>query len=324
MKNININKNKLIKSFKIIIMISNEENNQDKKVDYLDFKDLENFQNEKHYLSSLSNIGKYLKDDKLDWFDQFEALNDLRKLNKFFPRSFLEALSEISTDFSKFLLSIRSNIAKLSLITLKEFFGSEIYFSKNPEVLKDYKIQNTSNIVQSLFDTFLPSILTQSASMKGFLKEEAVQILDNIANVSNNSYFLKKIISHINNKNNHYSENAFNCAYNLIQNIFTSDGYGEFSPSASPEKKGTKTFNKIKDILECIMRLYNLKKDLFTKKALKLYFAVKDSVKHEQFENSKTYMDNNARTILEKMENDANKTSRTSSNFKDFMSSKKK
>jgi hypothetical protein len=305
-------------------MKSNEENNLEKKVDYLEFDDLENFESEKHYLSSLSNIGEYLKDDKSDWFNQFEALNDLRKLNKFFPRSFLEAFLDISKDFSKFLLSIRSNIAKLSLIVLKEFYGSSIYFTKNPEILKDYKIQNTTNIVISLFDAHLPHVLTQSSSMKGFLKEEAIQILDNIANVSNSVYFLKKIILQINNKNNLYSENAFNCAVNLLLNVFSSDGNGEFSPSASPEKNSNKIYNKIKEILECILNLYNLKKDLFTKKATKLYSALKDTITHDQLENSKSHLDNNSRTNLAKMENDHNKTSRTATNFNEFLNSRRK
>lgn len=304
-------------------MISNnEENGQEKKVDYIEFEDLENFENEKHYLTSLNNISNYLKNEKSDWVNQFDALNDLRKLNRFFPRSFLEALLDISKDFSKFLLSFRSNIAKLSLITLKEFFGSEIYFSNNPEVLKDFKIQNTENIIQSLFDTFLPSILTQSASMKGFLKEEALQILENIASVTNKIYFLKKIISQIYNKNNQYSENAFNCAMNLIENIFVSDK--NFSPNTSPEKKGMKIYYKIKEIIDCIISLYNLKKDLFTKKAIKLYSALKESVTSEQLENSINLLDNNARSILEKMITDPNRTTRTASNFQDFLKSKKK
>ena len=128
---------------------------QEKSAEYIDFEDLENFESEKHYLTSLNNIAIFLKNDKSDWSDQFDSLNDLRRLNKFFPRSFLESLLEISKDFHKFLLSLRSNVAKLSLIVIKEFFGSEIYFSKNPEVLKDYKIENTANIIQTLFDNFL-------------------------------------------------------------------------------------------------------------------------------------------------------------------------
>lgn len=314
-------------------MKSNEENNLEKKVDYLEFDDLENFENEKHYLTSLSNIGVYLKDDKLEWFYQFDALNDLRKLNKFFPRSFLEAFLDISKDFSKFLLSIRSNIAKLSLIVLKEFYGSSIYFTKDPEILKDYKLQGTTNIVNALFDSHLPHILTQSSSMKGFLKEEAIQILDNIATLSNSTYFLKKIISHINNKNNQYSENAFNCAVNLLLNVFNDKGgSGEinFSPNASPSKNSNgnsnnnKGHDKVKEILECILCLYNLKKDLFTKKALKLYTALKDVLSNDQIENSKNHLDNNSRTVLAKMENETNRSTKTSSNFNEFLNQRRK
>ena len=40
-------------------------------------------------------------------------------------------------------------------------------------------------------------------------------------------------------------------------------------------------------------------------------------------ENTKSLLDNNARVILERITSDPNKTSRTSSSFKDFLKSKK-
>jgi len=351
------------------------EENSNVKVSYTDFSQLTNFNTNNEINSAINNIRMFLKDINSDWLCQFESINDLRRLNKFQPKLFLEIFHEISLEFVKLIISIRSNIAKLALILLKEFFSNEIYFTKfkaennnynneylNNSVFKSYsnnnrlseisinsfnsdkmgssrlsEISNISgnnnpynnqnndcdfsssiNIINSIFDTVIPYVLQQSCTMKAFLKEEANQCLENIGKFTQSIHFLKKINLQINNKNATYAENAFLTANNLLENMlsFNSNFYDHHNPS-------NKSLQCLKEVMEINLGLFNLKKDIYAKKAIKLMNKIKQKIGNEIFDLIKSNFDNYSKLAIDNMINEANKATKTTGNLKEFIKSKK-
>ncbi len=353
-----------------------KEDNSNTKVSYTEFSELNNFSSNNELNSTIMNIRNYLKDINSDWLSQFESLNDLRRLNKHQPKLFLEVFYEISLEFPKLIISIRSNIAKLALILLKEFFENEIYYIKNrytenqnfntinlnksafknnsnvrlSEVStssfnsdrmgssrfselsnvsiydnefnstqnNNFDFSNFSNIIHSIFDTVIPYILLQSYTMKSFLKEEANKCLENISKYSQNFYFLKKINLQINNKNISYAENAFNTTNNLLINLLSKNSV--FFDYQNPTNK---SLQNLKEIMDINIGLYNLKKDIYSKKAIKLMNCLRDKVGNEIFDVLKSNYDNHSKLIIDNMINEANKNNKTTGNFKDYIKSKK-
>ena len=296
-------------------MISNNEN-QDIKINYLNFDELTYFENNLEIDSSINNIKKNLADSNSDWHSKFESIDDLRKLNKFNSKLFVNFFNTIILDFVKLITSIRSNIAKLSLILLKEFYSNSNYFRLKSNFTEIENYQNNENlhishiILYNIFDVTLPSILSQSCSMKTFLKEEALLCLDNLSVNVKSLVFLKKLINEINNKNIHYSENSFNAAFKFLENIEVDE--------IIVEKK-----TAIKDIMEYILHLYSLKKDLFSKKAVKLMNCLKIKIEDDYFENSRDLFDMMGRNSIDSMIKDGTKN-KTVGNFKEFIITKKK
>jgi len=370
-----------------------EEINQNTKVSYLDYSELSDFDTSNELILALKNIKIYLTDVNADWVCQFESINDLRKLNKYQPKIFLETFHEISADFVKLIISIRSNIAKLCLILLKEFFANRIYFvknfsnennnikisnlkqnfsntknlassnsksCKNPrfselssnsnfavfdktvdniniQINKNSRISEQSNFslqenfnnyyvdlisysntINSIFDIVIPYVLQQSCTMKAFLKEEANKCLENVSIFTQSFVFLKKINLQINNKNSSYSENAFLTAMGLLDSLFSQNS--DFLDFNNPTNK---SLQNIKEIMEINIRLFNLKKDVYAKKAIKMLAQLKLKIGDELFEIVKSNFDNVSKNTIDNMIKEGNKGIKTNGNFKEFLKSKK-
>lgn len=361
------------------------------KVDYIEFTELNYFYSTFEINKALKNIKSYLNNMNADWFCQFESLNDLRKINKFQPELFLEVFMEIILEYPKLIISIRSNIAKLALIVLKEFFSNPVYFTKNFEnnnynfsnsnkfglnnniiytnndvensqflttqyLITPQKPRNNINFINNLqnsassnytqinsnfgdvqyfavsnnqihkiFDAVVPMILQQSCSMKAFLKEEALKCLENISKNTFNLYFLKKLIAQINNKNNSYCENAYNTANKLLEKIFgCNSGSNEYLVYEFIEFSNEKKVLAIKEVMEHIISLYNLKKDIYAKKAVKLMNTLKEAMVEIFFNSAKALFDNVSKATIENMLKDSNKLAKTTGNIKEFLTTKRK
>lgn len=424
-----------------------EDSNQTaKQVTYADYSELTNFNSNSEINKAINNVKIYLTDINADWICQFDSINDLRRMNKYQPKLFLELFAEVVLEFVKLVVSIRSNIAKLALILLKEFFANKIYFDKNyvseenngngiisnnnnfsnneefefgnnninnaynnfnsnnsnsntnsnvcnnrnnnlinsspkshyvgnsnrlsnfsvisnannnnnnnnfssnrhTEFIRnsnrlsefsnngnftpvknsnfnnnnsannnyfDFKVYNHQ--INSIFDTVIPYVLQQSCTMKAFLKDEANRCLDKISSCTKSFYFLKKINMQINNKNASYAENAFLTAQALMQNLLTDPDHFDMQDPSN------KSLQSVKELIEINLGLYNLKKDLYAKKAVKLLTLLKELIGAECFEALKGCFDNVAKGVIDNMIREGNKPTKNTGNFKDFVRSKK-
>jgi len=144
-------------------------NNLTKKIEYENYDVLQEFSEDEDFDTVRRKVTEMINDEE-SWMNQYEGLNDLRRLNKYSPIVFNTVLPNTVKQIAKLTASIRSNLSKLALMLIREIFVSQNLSTNN---LKGLKILVTS-------------VMAQTATMKSFIKEEALQSLNNL---SSNCYF---------------------------------------------------------------------------------------------------------------------------------------
>jgi len=165
-------------------------------------------------------------DINADWFCQFESINDLRRLNKYHPKLFLEVLQEILLEFVKLVVSLRSNIAKLALILLTEFFENKIYFVKKTQINfaeNDFENCNNNDNYDNNNEFSNNNLINNSNSKSSF--SNASPKTNSGANGNKLSEF--SVISKSNNFNNNNRHSEFNKNSNFtpVKNLNTNNNY---------------------------------------------------------------------------------------------------
>jgi len=229
-----------------------------KTVEYENLENLAEFPQDFHYEAFFKGI-KNIIDDESQWLAQFEGMNDVRRFQKFFGEKSFYLLKECFPNIIKLTASIRSNLSKLALMTTKEFFLFHKYNHCELELIKK----------------IIFAVLVQSASTKVFIKEEALSCLEQV--VSNESFCNLEIVSilleEISNKNLTISENACSTAEKLIKKI----------PDINIISHSKENYLGL--VLNQVVNLFLLKKDNYSKKALRTFDLIYEIVGKDGLEN---------------------------------------
>ena len=232
--------------------------NLTKSVEYESLENLAEFQQDFNYESFFKGI-KNILDDESQWLAQFEGMNDVRRFQKFYGEKSYSLLRDCFPSLLKLTSSIRSNLSKLALITTREYFIFHKYNHSELELIK----------------RIIVAVLVQSASTKVFLKEEALGCLEQV--VSNESFCNLEIVSilveEMSNKNLTVSENACCTAEKLIKKI----------PNINIISHSKENYLGL--VLIQIVNLYLLKKDNYSKKALRTFDLIYEIVGKDGLEN---------------------------------------
>jgi hypothetical protein len=275
-------------------IITNEsESNQ--KVEYLRFEDLTNFEKNTDFnklaeliISTLSNLNS-------NWMNHFNSIVELRRLRKFHQDKFPLVFHKIFNIFPEYLNSIRSNIAKGSMILVTEIFSF-------------YEFDYVSDWIRCL----LPVILLKSSSDKKFLREEAMKAL---ANAGGNMFYFETIevlIEESGNKSTIISDNASNTLVSLISIIdeVNLENVGDWNI----------LFQKLCD-------LYNLKRETYVKKTHKFITSINEKLGDQLFlKLVNSCKNDNVRNNIEKIVTETKQSRKKSdlNGFRQFVKENKK
>jgi len=273
--------------------------NKTLSVDYQSYEDLVDFSNNlklDQYLSKLRSI----LEDEAHWLEQFQGINNLRRLQKFHNEKFYAAFKETYPSIIKLSASIRSNLSKLALILIKEFF-----------IFQNFHIQEVS-----ILKKIINSILIQSAIMKTFIKEEALACLEEL--VSNDSYCnlftISFLVEEMTNKNLQISENACVTCENILKKI------------PAEELSAQENYIILNNVLVHIVNLNSVKKENWTKKALRIFDLIYTKLGRDDFYTLINYGNGkHYKNVFEEMEKIllSKSKSKTQTNFKDIIKQKK-
>lgn len=266
------------------------------KIDYIEFENLPVLsENELSQESISQNIMHLTEVPK--WEINFKALLFFRSLNKQNSQLLKATLPHITQQINKLAVSIRSGITKLTLI----FLGEVLRFYK-PETEEDFLILNQ----------ILSMILHGTLNPKPFIRNEAkTRLIDSIAfNKELHIFrFCIELIDLMKNDKPIFSDTAFEAFESQFGQI-NLDGI----------EKGT-------FILFCdkIDELYNKKREIYTKKAVKILSHVIDKITKDKFNSMLT--ENGKEEKITQYENwiKYNEKKNTSTmSFKDFKKTIKK
>jgi len=276
------------------------------------YNDNNSYNNKKKFINSTPNSHFVSNNNRIS---DFPLISNAKNNNTNFNSNFT---SNRHTDFNKNTNRLSDLSSNANFTPNKSSNNTNNNNNNNNNNSDSFDFSAAQNTINSLFDTVLPYILQQSCTMKTFLKDEAKKCLETISSCTQSFYFLKKITLQINNKNANYVENAFLSAQALMQSLLSdADLFDSQNPSS-------KSIQSVKDLIQVNIGLYNLKKDLYAKKAAKLMSLLKELVGVECFESVKGCFDNVAKAVVDNMIKEGNKAAaKSSSNFKEFINSKK-
>ena len=233
------------------------------------------------------------------WLLTFESMVFFRCINKQNPSLIKTILPELIKYLPKLSNSIRSGISKEAIILVGEILSN--YINENKE--------NDFNIIKQLL-----FILIQSAtSNKKFIKDAALELIE-IGFIKKNKYYNLDIISIIidimKDKKSSVCEVCYNIYDKMIKNV-------DIKNTDIKEITWNNFFNKINE-------LYNAKKEIYTKKCVKIIEYFENNLDKNNFEALLVKL--NRTDDIKKYENWillGSKKNSTQMSFKDFMKSKK-
>ena len=233
------------------------------------------------------------------WLLTFESMVFFRCINKQNPSLIKTILPELIKYLPKLSNSIRSGISKEAIILVGEILSN--YINENKE--------NDFNIIKQLL-----FILIQSAtSNKKFIKDAALELIE-IGFIKKNKYYNLDIISIIidimKDKKSSVCEVCYNIYDKMIKNV-------DIKKNDIKEITWNNFFNKINE-------LYNAKKEIYTKKCVKIIEYFENNLDKNNFEALLVKL--NRTDDIKKYENWillGSKKNSTQMSFKDFMKSKK-
>jgi hypothetical protein len=270
-----------------------------KKIEYELFENLVPFKESEDFSSYTNIIISQLNDDS-QWLNQYEALNTLRRLNKFADFFFNSLLSHVAPMITKLTGSIRSNLSKLSIMLIKEIFSSK----------------NISSEYFKFIKNFISAVTCQSASMKLFIKEEALASLDALSknflffNTTTIIYLLEDVSS----KSLMQSENAYNTVLKIVENWSKDDIFS-----------GT-IYSQWENVFIHLINLYSLKREPYVKRACKLTEIFQTKFGEEEFQNLLNLMtldQTNKNLIINMISQAETKKKKNSDTIKDLISKNK-
>jgi len=178
--------------------------NSNIKVEYISYEDLKPFNKEENIKVLFQTcLDRVIRTDS-HWIDIFSGIDALRRLLKFYPDVVIDKLSLLTNSLIKHSKSIRSNVAKISLLLITEIFQIKIVEKED------------------LLIAYLPLLLQINGQKeKRFLNEQAEKALNEV--VKNYSEFLtiSLILKSVKEKNFNTSASAFKTLEKLIHTSST-------------------------------------------------------------------------------------------------------
>ena len=254
----------------------------DIQIDYVSYEKLRVLKDNDYNAENIQkNIYKLKETQK--WTESFGALLFFRSVNKQNYKIIKEIMGKIIDPIVKLSNSIRSGLAKEALITLGEILGN-YELEEMPEYLKiegnSMEIEEESNLNEIctseienkitqkktydfpkdfVIGKLLGAIFQCSASNKSFMKEEANLFINtNLIEKKkfHNLYSLSVIVRLMNDKKVAVCESVFSALQKLKEFI---------------KLEGEKNLTEWKLLLDAFDFVYNEKKEIYTRKVLKLF-----------------------------------------------------
>ena len=270
----------------------------DQNIDYISEEKLEKLPEDQLTEENISlNIGKLVETPK--WLNSFNALIFFRRLNKQNPTLMKTIVPKIIKNLLKLSNSIRSGLSKESIILVGEIIKNYI-LDKNSETDLD--------IIKQLFNI----IFQCSFSNKKFIKDTSNQIIEN-AIINNNSFFNLEIICVIIELMKDKKTSVCDCAFITYEKIMQQIVIREIND--------TTLWNKF---FSQVDSLYALKKEIYTKKTVKILEYVRDVLSKEKLDELLTNL--NRSDDIKKYEQWitlGSKKNTMNMSLKDFLKSKK-
>ena len=270
----------------------------DQNIDYISPDKLPILQEKQLSQENISlNLKKMIETPK--WQLTFEAMIFFRSINKQNPALIKTLLPELLNYLPKLSNSIRSGLSKEAIILVAE-------------ILSNFINENTNNdldIIKKLL-----YILFQSAtSNKKFIKEASMELLEN-GFIKNKTYFnldtICIIIDLMKDKKTTVSEICYKSYENLINNVDI--------------KNGNINDNTWNTFFDKINELYNAKKEIYTKKCVKIIEYFENGLGKSNFDELLVKL--NRTDDIKNYENWiilGSKKNSTQMSFKDFIKTKK-
>ena len=269
----------------------------EQNIDYISLEKLPILSEEQLSQENISNnLTKMVETPK--WKLTFEAMIYFRSVNKQNPSIIKNIIPQLSKYLLKLSNSIRSGISKESIILVGEILNN--FINENPEDLE---------IIKQLLN-----ILIQCASSnKKFIKDTSNELIQN-GIIKNKNYLNLEticiIIDLMKDKKSSVCEICFNIYDQMIKNI-------NINSKDINENIWNKFFDKINE-------LYSAKKEIYTKKCVKILEYFKKTLNKNNFEELLNKLNRN-----EDIKNYeqwlilGTKKNSTQMSFKEFMKTKK-
>lgn len=194
--------------------------------------------------------------------DIFNKIQELRRLRKYYPDLFSAVFHNSMEYFSDLLFSSKTSISRIILILLEEIFS--IYD------LEDF-------FKPKWIDLFIPKILNHAISECPLLKKQCFNVLDKL---SKNMLYIEtiEVLFDYTMDNN---TNISNLSFYYLQNFISECDSQHFE-----------NLIDFKEILEKIIELFKIKKDLYIRKAYKLLDLFESIYGLEHIKNALSNIDN--------------------------------
>ena len=270
----------------------------DQNIDYISPDKLPILQEKQLSQENISlNLKKMIETPK--WQLTFEAMIFFRSINKQNPALIKTLLPELLNYLPKLSNSIRSGLSKEAIILVGE-------------ILSNFINENTNNDLD-IIKKLLYILFQSSTSNKKFIKEASMELLEN-GFIKNKTYFnldtICIIIDLMKDKKTTVSEICYKSYENLINNVDI--------------KNGNINDNTWNTFFDKINELYNAKKEIYTKKCVKIIEYFENGLGKSNFDELLVKL--NRTDDIKNYENWiilGSKKNSTQMSFKDFIKTKK-
>ncbi len=223
------------------------------------------FKEETNFVELMIKIKKLLRETKEhEWREHVQAINYLRRLRKYEKEIFDRVMYDLNIFeiILSYLNSVRTTLSKITLVFIKELF-SEYEFEYN---------DNDEQIELIKFIKFItPKLILKANSEKSFLKDEAINCLNNLSkNMTYGDTLIALIKVCITNNGNSICELSFNFIQELLKNfdinyLIYFDYWDEF--------------------FEILIKILKMKKEPYMKKSILLINSLENLIGKDKFEN---------------------------------------
>ncbi len=229
------------------------------------YENIPPFKEETNYVELMIIIKKLLRETKeFEWIEHVKAINYLRRLRKYKKEVFDRVMYDLNIFeiILSYLNSVRTTLSKVTLVFIKELF-SEYEFEYN---------DNDEQIELIKFIKFItPKLILKANSEKSFLKDEAINCLNNLSkNMTYGDTLIALIKVCITNNGNSICELSFNFIQELLKNfdinyLIYFDYWDEF--------------------FEILIKILKMKKEPYMKKSILLINSLENLIGKDNFEN---------------------------------------